>query len=253
MRVVSLFRLEALNISTKYAIVNSLHQVTRLVEASDYLGPFVTASVAGATTEEAKSVADNLASHYELGTTLLGHRTIREPSARLDRLDWQIMKELRYDARSGEKDLAETLSVTQRMIGYRVSRLLGTGAVHVKAVINPRKQAGLVFYELELLVDLSEQVAVSKWLKEKHGEQLWNLSTTMPGVILASLFSFTLAEPEESIMEALKREGVRRCFLFILKEVLEPMRPNWIDSLIELRIASHDDEAQSGLRDKAAR
>jgi DNA-binding Lrp family transcriptional regulator len=49
MRVVSLFRFEALNLPTKNAIVNHLHGVPRLVEASDYLGPFLTGSMAGST------------------------------------------------------------------------------------------------------------------------------------------------------------------------------------------------------------
>ena len=64
-------------------------------------------------------------------------------------------------------------------------------------------------------------------------------------VILASLFCFTIAEPEESVIEALKLEGVKRCLLFILKEVIEPKRPNWIDSLIEFRLQPQDTGANS--------
>jgi hypothetical protein len=60
----------------------------------------------------------------------------------------------------------------------------------------------------------------------------------MADVILSSLFGFTIAEPEESAIEALGLEGVKRCLLFILKEVIEPKRPNWIDSLIELKLQS---------------
>ena len=67
----------------------------------------------------------------------------------------------------------------------------------------------------------------------------------MADVILASLFCFTIAEPEESVIEALKLEGVKRCQLFILKEVIEPKRPNWIDSLIESRLQSQDTGAKS--------
>ncbi|HUI85797.1 MAG TPA: AsnC family transcriptional regulator [Nitrososphaerales archaeon] len=238
MHHVGIFRFEALNLSTKYALMSRLDEVPRLVESSDYLGPFITGSIAGATPEEARKEAEGLAAHYELSIELLGDREVVAPASRLDRLDWQIIKELRYDARVGDSDLAKTLSVTERMVGYRVSKLLGSGAIKIRAVIDPQRQAGLVFYELELHCEARRQDAVSRWLKEGWGDRLWMLSSPVPGVLLASLFCFTLAEPEESATRALKEEGVKRCILFILKEVIEPKRPNWIDSLIDLRLAS---------------
>jgi hypothetical protein len=53
------------------------------------------------------------------------------------------------------------------------------------------------------------------------------------GVLLGNFFAFTLAEPEESYINALKLEGVKSCSLFIFKETVEPERPNWMDGLIE--------------------
>lgn len=135
--------------------------------------------------------------------------------------------------------MAGALSVTQRIVGYRVSKLLGSGAIRIRAVIDPQRQAGLVFYELELHLDTQMQNPVSRWLHENYGHRLWNLSSPTPEVLLASLFCFTLGEPEESVIQALKQQGVRRWTLFILKEAIEPKRPNWIDSLIDLRLASH--------------
>lgn len=236
MKCVSLFRFEALNLATKHALVGKLHDVPRLVESSDYLGPFIAGSVAGATPEEAEGQAEELATRYELSIEPLGTRAVGLAPSRLDRLDWQIVRELRYDAKSGDVDLADRLSVTQRMVGYRVSKLLGSGAIRIRAVINPQRQAGLVFYELELHVEAERQNALSRWLKENNGDRLWNLASPAPGILLASLFGFTLAEPEESMIRAQAQLGVRRCLLFILKEVMEPQRPNWIDALIELRM-----------------
>ncbi len=240
MRVVSLFRFETLNLSTKNAIVNRLHEVPRLVECSDYLGPSLTGSVAGATRDEASAGARYLASRYELGTTVLGTRTVKEPVSSIDGLDWRIIRGLRYDARTSDKDLAEALSVTERIVGYRVAKLLRSGAVRTKAVIDPQRQAGLVFYELELTIDPQRRGAISRWLQEKHGDNLWNLSSPTADLVLASLFCFTLAEPEGSAVEAQRLEGVKRCQLFILKEVIEPKRPNWIDELIQSKLEPHD-------------
>jgi DNA-binding Lrp family transcriptional regulator len=248
MRVISLFRFEALNLSTKNAIINHLHEVPRLVESSDYLGPFLTGSIASSTREGARNGADYLASRYELGIVVLGSRTIKEPVSRIDNLDWQIIKSLRYDAKSSDRDLAESLSVTERMVGYRVSKLLRSGDIRTKAVIDPQRQAGLVFYELDLFIDPQKRGAISRWLEEKHGDRLWNLNSPTADMILASLFCFTIAEPEQSVIEALRLDGVKRCLLFILKEVIEPKRPNWIDSLIESRLHSQDNGAKSAQR-----
>ena len=238
MHATSLFRFNAVNLSTKKAVINHLHEVPRLVESSDYIGTSLTGSMAGATREEARGGADYLASRYELGVVVLGNRPIKEPSTRVDNLDWQIIKSLRYDARSSDKNLAEALSVTQRVVGYRVAKLLRSGALRTKAVIDPQRQAGLVFYELELAIDPQRRSAISSILREKHGDKLWNLSSPTVDVVLASLFCFTIAEPEESALQMLEVEGVRRCQLFILKEVIEPRRPNWVDSSIETRIRS---------------
>jgi DNA-binding Lrp family transcriptional regulator len=244
MHVISVFRFEALNLPTKNAIVTHLHEVPGLVESSDYLGPFLAASIGGTTREEARSGADYLASRYELGTVVLGSRPVKEPTFRVDNLDWRIIKGLRYDARSSDRELAEALSVTERMVGYRISKLLRSGAVRTKAVIDPRRQEGLVFYELELTVEPQTRSAVSKWLRDRHGDSLWNLSSPTADMILASLFCFSIAEPEESVIEALRLEGVKQCLPFILKEVIEPKRPNWIDSLIESKIQSRGTQSE---------
>ncbi len=236
MKVISHFRFETLNLSTKNAVIGHLHEVPRLVESSDYLGPFLTGSMAGGTEEEARSGADYLASKYELGVVMLGTKTIKEPVARVDRLDWEIIKSLRYDAKSSDKDLAEALSATERMVGYRVAKLLRSGALRTKAVIDPRKQAGLLFYDLEVAIDPQRRGAISKWLEDTHGDRLWNLSSPTADKVQVNLFGFTIAQPEESAVEVLKLRGVKRCQLFILKEVIEPKRPNWIDSLIESRL-----------------
>ena len=92
------------------------------------------------------------------------------------------------------------------MVGYRVSKLLRSGAIRTKAVIDPQKQAGLLFYELELTITPERRGAISRLLEERHGDKLWNLNSPTAEMILASLFSFTISEPEESAVEALGLE-----------------------------------------------
>ena len=232
------YRFEALNIATKHRVIEYLQELSFIVEAIDYLGQVVSISISSTSSEEIDQVAARLANRFELYKWILGSRIIKEPVPVADRLDWQIIQKLRYDALSGVKDLSESLSITPRMVEYRIKKLLGSGTLLVRAIINSQKQQGLIFYELEMSVDETKQYKVIKQLGEIYGEKLWSVRTLSGGILLANFFAFTLAEPEEAYINTLKLEGVRSCSLFIFKETIEPRRPNWIDSLIEQKIAS---------------
>ena len=232
------YRFEALNIATKRRVIEYIQELPFIVEVIDYLGQVVSVSISGTSSEEIDQVASGLASRFELYKWILGSRIIREPVSVADRLDWQIIQELRYDALSGVKELSESLSITPRMVEYRIKKLLGSDMLLVRAIINSQKQQGLIFYELEMSVDETKQYEVIKRLSEIYAEKLWSVRTLAAGVLLANFFAFTLAEPEEAYVNALKLEGVRSCSLFIFKEIVEPKRPNWMDGLIEQKIAS---------------
>ena len=236
-RSVSLYRFEAINLTTKNRVLKAVHGTPHTVEAFDYIGPVVAVDIAGETTGDVKGTADGIAARFELTEQNLGERAVRDPHVALDRTDWQLIQTLRYNARSTTKDVAKSLSMTPRMTEYRIRKLLDSGALIIRAVINTQKQEGLIFYELEISVQEPKRMAVVDRLRDKHGEKLLSVSSPDPGLVLASLFGFTLNEPEESVVSALELEGVKYCSLLILKEVIEPMRPNWVDRLIEQKLA----------------
>ena len=232
------YRYEALNIATKHRVIRYVQDLPFIVEAIDYLGSVVSINITGTSTGEIDQVASELANRFELYKWMLGSSTIKEPVAVADRLDWQIIRELRYDALSGVKELSKSLSITPRMVEYRIKKLLGSDMLLVRAIINSQKQQGLIFYELEMSIDELRQYGIIRRLSEIYAEKLWSVRTLAAGVLLANFFAFTLAEPEEAYINALKIEGVRSCSLFVFKETVEPKEPNWMDGLIEQKIAS---------------
>ncbi len=237
LRSMGSYRFEALNLSTKFAIVERVHEIPGLVETLDFLGPFLSADISGASSADVQEIAKGLAKRYELNLKYLGSRVVREPLTKLDRLDWHVIQKLRYDALSETKEIASVLSATPRMVAYRISKLLDSGALSIRAVIDVQKQQGLIFFELEVAMDEVRHAAVVSSLKEKFGERLWAMKSPTSNVIVLGLFGFTLGEPENSVRDTLRIEGVRRCSLFILKEVIEPGRPSWLDALIERKIS----------------
>lgn len=232
------YRFEALNIATKRRVIEYVQELPFIMEAIDYLGQVVSVSISGTSSEETDQVAAGLANRFELYKRILGSRTIKEPLLVVDRLDWQIIQELRYDGLSGVKQLSESLSITPRMVEYRIKKLLDSGLLLIRAIINSQRQQGLIFYELEISIDKTKQYKVIKQLSEIYAKKLWSVRTVAAEVLLGNFFAFTLAEPEEAYVNTLKLEGVRSCSLFIFKETVEPKRPNWMDRLIEQKLAS---------------
>ncbi len=236
LRSIGSFRFEALNLATKADVVAKFGEIPRLVEGFDYLGNSVGATFAGATSKEVDAAAGFLASRFELDRTAIGERVVKEPFAKLDGLDLQIMRELRYDARAKVKSVAQKLKVTPRMVEYRTSKLMSSGALFVRAVIDVQRQAGLVFFELEIAIEEEKHPAVVRRIREGYGERLWYFSTPTPGRLVASFFGFSLGEPEDMALSVRKMDGVKTCFPFVLKQAIEPQKPNWIDALIDRAI-----------------
>ncbi len=239
LKTMNTYRFEALNIATKHRVIEYLQELPFIVDTIDYLGQAVSVSISGTSFEEIDQAATELTNRFELHKWVLGNHVIKEPVsvAVADRLDWQIIQRLRYDALLGVKELSGSLSITPRMVEYRIKKLLGSGMLLVRAIINSQKQQGLIFYELEISVEEAKQYEVIKRLSEIYAEKLWSVRTLAAGILLGNFFAFTLAEPEEAYVNILKLKGVRSCSLFIFKETVEPKRPSWIDRLIEQKIS----------------
>ncbi len=231
------FRFEAVNLATKHAAVEALHQLPRVLEAFDYLGTTVVVSFVGLSPEENREAAEGMARQFEMTYQDLGTSSLDPSPMAPDRLDWRIIQKLRYDARCTTRDLARALSITPRMAEYRLARLLNSRAVRIRAILNSQRQQGLVFYELELSVDPGFETSVVEQLRRRHGARVWSVQPPSAGPLILNLFGFTLAEPEATALEALGLPGVRRSSVFVQKEAFEPRRPNWIDQRIDREIA----------------
>ena len=236
LKTIMSYRFEALNIVTKLRVIEYIHRVPHVVEAFDYIGPHVVIGFAGTSAEDIQTVADSIASRFELSQLRLGDQSVLGTSIIPDKLDWQIMRKLRYNAQCPAKDVAKALSITPRMAEYRIRKLLSSGAMHVRAMIDPRKQQGLIFYELELSAREADQAPITKQLGKQYGEKLLSAQKSREGILLVSMFGFTLGEPEDAVSNSLNIPGVRGCSLYILKEMIEPQSPSWIDNVIDQNV-----------------
>jgi DNA-binding Lrp family transcriptional regulator len=229
---------EAVDIPSKREAMEYFRSAPWVVDIIDLLGPSFAAWVAASSPDQTQQMLNELTEKLGLkGASKFVDRSVKAPSQFPDRLDWQIIQRLRYDALCPTGSVAEALSITYRMVEYRIRKMLEAKGLYIRAMINPQKQEGMIFYTLSLSVNQPDQPHILIRLKEMFGEKCWYLRGFRSGFVTANLFSLTSGEPEEALMEALKLQGVRRGSLAITKEYIEPNRPNWIDGLIKNNIA----------------
>ena len=234
-----MYGFEAVDVPSKRSAIEYIGNYSWMVEAFDMIGPGFLATLAGSSQREVQSRVDEIVGRLKLKAGIrIGDRMVRAPLSTPDRLDWRILQRLRYDAVAPAKDIADALSVTARMAEYRIGRLLESGAFFVRAVIDARRQRGLIFYGLSIIVDEVGRDRVVERVKETFGERLWSLFIPPKGIVVANLFTFSPEDPEESVMRVLGLEGVKHCSLSIFKEIVEVERPNWMDAGIERMLRS---------------
>jgi DNA-binding Lrp family transcriptional regulator len=235
----SMYAFEVHDIPSKHEKINYVRKEPWVLEITDLLGPIFSATLAGTSPEKVQTVADEITAKLELKRQLkLMDQGVIDPLLSPTKFDWQIIQKLRYDALSSTKEIAESLSTTYRMAEYRITKLLESRVFFIKAMIDAKKQRGIIFYIITLYVDPARQSVLSDNLRKTFGEKLWLTLTPKEGVLVGNLFAYTAGEPEEALIKSLKLDGAKQGSLVILKEWIECQRPSWIDKLIERQIVA---------------
>ena len=257
-----MYGFQARDISSKHQAIESLQVTPRVVEIIDTLGEGFSVTLAGPSSDEVDRLALETKNRLHLGRAFKAvDWPAVTPMMTPSRLDWQIVQACRYDALCSATDIAEKLSITPRMVEYRMNKLLESRACFIKAMIDVQSQKGIIFYNMALFVDETAQTLPNA-LKDLHGDKLWALvpsrpfssiflklglkerlfSVLMPhgGCVFANFFADTPGESEKALMKTLKLKGVKRAYMSITKEWIEPRRPTWMDKLIEEKISAQE-------------
>lgn len=231
------YRFEAADVASKYEALQRFQGEAPAIEIGDWVGSHFMALLAGPSAEETEETAHMLGERLklEVSPTPGGSRSAMEMLLSPNKLDWQMLARLRYDALCSPRGVAKELSITPRMAEYRISKLLNSRVFFVKAMINPQKQQGIIFYGLVLLVDETKQDALIRDFRNRYHDKIW-LVLSESGMMMLGLFASSIGEPDADLLSTLQVPGVYGGFVAIFKEWFEPDRPNWIDRLVEARI-----------------
>src|SRR6266571_7026360 len=76
LKTLASYRFESLNILTKHNIIDYIQRVPHVVDAYDYIGPFLAIRFAGTSQDDIQTVADSVASRFELSQFRLGDESV---------------------------------------------------------------------------------------------------------------------------------------------------------------------------------
>ncbi len=234
------------SLQVKPNILASLRNADSIVDIADFFGESFGVTLSASSETEAQARAEKMAQDSKITNFQLlpaRHFPLTEKSP--SKLDWQIVKTLRYDAQRPTGSIAKELGITYRMVEHSIRKLFESRTISVRAIINARDPAGLLFYSLNLAVDKERKDETVQALKSAYHKRVWWTINPSGPVLIIFLFATSIGRAEDDLFEALSKKEIQSGSITIFKGWVEPARPSWIDRLIEERIRGHENQISS--------
>ena len=235
----SLYNFQATSITAKRDALQKARDEDDVIDIADFLGVGFGLTISAPTEQQAIEKAKKIAQHIGIETFQANPpRQFPQPRKSLDKLDWQIIKALRYHALRPTKRIAEELKITYRMAEYTIGKLFESRALSTRAIINASEPKGIIFYSLNLRLDEKLRHRVIHNLREIYGKRIWWHFSPPGHTVTLFLFATSIARAEDDLIEALSKTGVLDGSMTIFKGWVEPRRPSWIDRRVQQMIGS---------------
>src|SRR5207245_10527445 len=129
----SLYNFQTTSITAKRYALQKARDEDDVIDIADFLGVGFGLTISARTEQQAIEKANNIAQHIGIETFQANPpRQFPQPRRSLDKLDWQIIKALRYNALRPTKRIAEEIKITYRMAEYTLGKHLETTTLSTK-------------------------------------------------------------------------------------------------------------------------
>jgi len=152
----------------------------------------------------------------------------------LTRLDWQIIRCLRYNALKPSSKIAEECGVTSKTVKTRLERLIQYGTFFSKPFFDASKITGFLVYILVFVFDQSRRQEALGELENIFQEKCFRRVLPPQGNALFFVWGKSVAELEENSLKTKQVKGVIDVKWMLMKEIIE--FPELIDKLINKKI-----------------
>lgn len=205
-----------------------------ILEVHDFLGPSLCVDFAyhDATSQGEKVRALSEASG-DTDPIRFYERAMPPVGRQLSRLDWRIIKALRWQANRPLSDVADELGVALRTVRRHYDRMWAEGSFFVVPLVDPSKASGLFMFDLICeLAPLGKQEAIRQLLRTFDDRHVYGFEPA-PGSTAGFdmlLFASTSADLEAARREAAAVPGVVRAEANLFRAFLDESR--WLDAAI---------------------
>jgi len=133
----------------KDRLINEVEPIEGLLEVHNFIGPELCVDLSYRSVPDLNEKLRRLCELTDDKTPILFYeRKMPEVSRPLSRLDWRILKSLRYRARRPLREAAEEIGVNLKTFHRRFERMAKDGSFFIAPALDPSKAPGLVMFEL---------------------------------------------------------------------------------------------------------
>lgn len=157
----------------------------------------------------------------------------------LTRLDWRIVKALRYRGRRPLAEVADEVGVSPRTARRRYDRLMKEGSMFIAPTVDPSKAPGTILFELLFYTTAeADESTVQRVLQTYDDRYLYHYVPASPTL---GNFDVLLATDSTGDIEALRQRGrlipgIEKVSALVFRGWSE--YTDWIDAAIEERLKS---------------
>ena len=163
-------------------------------------------------------------------------RHMPEVSRPLSKLDWRILKSLRYRARRPLREAAEEIGVNLRTFRRRFERMAQDGSFFIAPALDPSKAPGLVLFELLVYHPDADRTTIQRVLRIADNRYVYHYvpSTQKLGNFDILAFAQSTGEIEELRQQVRYIPGVAKVTALVFRGWNDYSK--WIDSAIDAKI-----------------
>ncbi len=227
----------AADLMGKLDAIEKIRREEAVVDIADFLGETFGVTISASSEIDARRIASVIAKRIGIPSPQFAPpRAFPSIKRNMKRIDWQVIKALRYDALKSTREVSRSLGISYRMADYTVNKLFESQVLSTRAIINAKDPKGIIFYSLNLALNTKTRDVVLNTLQRSYGKRVWWSPQPQGPIAVLFLFANSIGTAENDLLEALATPGVQNGTVTIFKGWVEPERPSWIDHNVEERI-----------------
>lgn len=147
----------------------------------------------------------------------------------LDPIDREIIRRLLQDGRQSNAELARQIAgANERLVRYRIGRLLKAGVIQISAIVNPAALGYGILADVWVEVGAGQSVKVAKQLAALERARFVSYSTGGMKNVTVQIVARTLEELYAYVSEVVEAiPGVERTQIMLIPSILKDIE-DWL-------------------------